>query len=137
MKLEEGIVEIKKECIYEKDVRSKVLTINVMSSHSKKRYEMLTELKINGIKHVSLKHATTEERLAAIHCNEITYFKARHDTLFNVRKRQLIKTKNETKSVEQLIENVQANKADLFLDIEQGSSKFINDIHVFMNPIRK
>ena len=47
MKLEEAIIETKKEHIYEKDVRSKVLTMNVTSSTSKKMDEMLTELKID------------------------------------------------------------------------------------------
>ena len=60
MKFEEGIIEIKKGLIYEKYARSKVLTINVLSSHSKKIDEMLTKLKIDGMKHASLKHATTE-----------------------------------------------------------------------------
>ena len=45
MKLDDGIVEIKKEFICEKDARSKVLSIHVASSHSKKIDEMLKELK--------------------------------------------------------------------------------------------
>ena len=47
-----------------KDVRSKVLSINFTSSHSKKIDEILTELKIDGLMHVSLKHASTEETLS-------------------------------------------------------------------------
>ena len=42
MKLEEGIIEIKKEHICEQDLRFKVLTMNVVSSNSEKVDEMLT-----------------------------------------------------------------------------------------------
>ena len=107
MKLEEGIIEIKKEFIYEKDVRSKVLTINVASSHSKKKVEMLTQLKIYGIRHASLKHASSEERLATMHCDKMKNVKARRETLFNVRKRQLIKTNDENVSVEQAMRKIE------------------------------
>ena len=84
--MEEGIVETKKQCIYEKDARSKVLKVNVMSSHSKKIDEMLTEIKMDGLKHVSLKHSTTEERLSAMYYNEMKNDKARCETLFNLEK---------------------------------------------------
>ena len=75
------------------------------------------------MKHVSFAHATSEERLAAMHCNEMKNAKASYKTLFNVRKRQLIQTKDETKNVEQTIRNVKVNGANLFLGIEQGSGK--------------
>ena len=71
MKLEEGIIEIKKDFIYEKDMRSKVSKINVMSSQSKKIDKMLTELKIGEKKHVCFEHARSEERLAAMHCEKM------------------------------------------------------------------
>ena len=113
-KLEDGVVEIKKEFICEKDARSKVLSIHVASSHSKKIDEMLKELKIDGIRNVSFKRASTEERVAVMHCNEMKNFKARYETLFNVRNRQLIKTNDETISVEQLMRNIKVNEANLF-----------------------
>ena len=47
MKFDEVIVEIKKEFICEKDSGPKLLSIHVMSSHSKQIDEMLTELKID------------------------------------------------------------------------------------------
>ena len=62
---------------------------------------MLTELKIDGIRHVSFKHTTTEDRLAAMHYNEMKNVKARYENLCNVRTRQLIETDEETLSVEQ------------------------------------
>ena len=108
-----------------------------MLSHSKKIDEMLTELKMDGLKHVSLKHATTEERLVAMHCNEMKNVKARRETLFIVRKWQLIKTKDETTSVEQLIRNIKVNGVNLFLVVEQDSGQFVNDVQVVMNPVRK
>ena len=37
MKLEEGVIEIKKECVYKQDVRSKVLTMNAVSSIQRKQ----------------------------------------------------------------------------------------------------
>ena len=43
---------------------------------------------------------TSEELLAAMHFNEMKNVKSRYETLFNAIKRQLIKTKDETKSVE-------------------------------------
>ena len=61
--------------------------------------------------------------------------KARCETLFDVRKRQLIETNDETLSVEQLIRNIKVNEAHLFLGVEQGSCKFTNDVHVVMNPM--
>ena len=57
----EGIVEIKKEFIHEKDVRSKVLSFHVILSHSKKINEMLTELNINLGKTCSNKLQQNEE----------------------------------------------------------------------------
>ena len=56
--------------------------------------------------------------------------KARCETLFDVRKRQLIETNDETLSVEQLIINIKVNKANLFLGIRQGSGQFTNDVHL-------
>ena len=41
---------------------------------------MLIELKIDGVKHVSLKHATTEERRVVMHYDEMKIFKAMHET---------------------------------------------------------
>ena len=95
-----------------------MLNLNAMSSQSKKIDEMLTELKIDGIKCVSFKHATSEEILVAMHCDDIKTLKARHETLFNVRKIQLIKTNDENISVEQAMQNVKENGANLFLGIE-------------------
>ena len=85
MKLEEEIIEIKKQCVYEQDVRSKVLTMNVTSSNSEKVSKMLTEIKINGMRHVSFAHATSEERRVATYCNEMKNVKTRCKTLFDVR----------------------------------------------------
>ena len=67
------------------------------------------------MKCVSFAHTTSEERLAAMHYNEMKNSKARWETLFDVRKRKLIKTKDETKSAEQTIRNVKVNGANLFL----------------------
>ena len=89
------------------------------------------------MKHVSIVHATSEKRLAAMHCNEMKKLKARYETLFNARKRQLIKTKDEMKSAEQTIRNVKANGANLFLGIEQGSGKHSEDVQITMNPMCK
>ena len=72
-----------------------------------------------------------------MHCNEIKNAKARYETLFNVRKRKLIKTKNETMSVEKMIRNVKANGANLFLGIEQGLGKHSEDVQVAIIPMHK
>ena len=137
MKLEEGIIEIKKECIYEKDVRSKVLKMNAKSPNSEKTEEMLTELKMDGMKNASYSHTTSEERLAAMHCNEMQNAKARYRALFDARKKQLTKIKDETMSVEQVIRNVKVNGDNLFLGIQQGSRKHSKDVQVVTNPSRK
>ena len=97
---------------------------------------MLTELKIDRVRHVYFEHKSTEERLAETHCNEMENIKAHYETLFNVRKRKMIKTNDETLSVEQLIRNIKANEAH-FLGIEQGSGKFTYDLHFSINSIRK
>ena len=76
MKWEDGIIEIKKACIYEQDARSKVLTMNVVSCNSEKVDKMLTKIKIDGMKCVSFAHATSEEILADMQCNEIKSIKA-------------------------------------------------------------
>ena len=72
-----------------------------------------------------------------MYCNEMKNVKARCETLFNVRKTQLIETNDETLSVEQLIRNIKVNKDHLFLDVEQGPGKFTNDVHVVINHMRK
>ena len=74
--------------------------MNVMSSNSEKVDKMLTELKIDRMQHASFAHATSEKRLVATHHNEMKNVKSRYETMFNVRKRQLIKSKDEMKSVE-------------------------------------
>ena len=60
-----------------------------MSSHSKKKDEILTEFNVDGIINVSFKYVSTEQILAAMHCNETKSGKARYETLSN-EKRQLI-----------------------------------------------
>ena len=78
-----------------------MLTINAASSQLKKTDEALIELKIDEMKYASFEDATSEERLAATHCDEMKNSKAQHETLINARKRQLIKINNENASVEQ------------------------------------
>ena len=72
-----------------------------------------------------------------MHCDIMKNVKARHETLFNVRKIQLIKTNDENISVEQAIRNIKVNGANLFLGTEQGSGKHSNDVKVAINPMYK
>ena len=114
-----------------------MLTTNVFSSNSEKIDEILTELKIDGMKHVSFARTTSEERLVAMCHNEMKNAKARYEKLFNVRKSKLIKTKDKTKSEEQVVRNSKANGANLFLGIEQESGKYSEDVQVKTNPTSK
>ena len=47
---------------------------------------MLTELKIDGTRCVSFKHASTEDRLEATHCNEMNNVKVRCETFLMLEK---------------------------------------------------
>ena len=67
MKLDDGIVETKREFVHEKGSRSKVLSTRIESFQWKKIKEIFKELKIDGVRRVSFERASTEERLSAMH----------------------------------------------------------------------
>ena len=52
-------------------------------------------------------------------------------------KGKLIKMNDENMSVEQAIRSVKVNGANLFLGIEQGSDKHVNDVQVATKNMRK
>ena len=82
MDINKGLIEVRKENTYERNMKSKVLVVYCVETYANNLDESLMELVNPIIKYVSYKHTTSEEHLASIHINECKNIKTRYEMLF-------------------------------------------------------
>ena len=82
---EEGSIDVKKQFTYDKGSRSKVLVIYAIESEAREVDEMSCVMKSPRCKHVSYRQTTAQDRLAAMHNNEMKNRNGKCKTLENVK----------------------------------------------------
>ena len=78
-------------------MRSKMIVIYTIKKEAQEIDLHLTKIKMPTFQYFSFKHSLSEERIAAIHTNELINVKARYETLFNVNLELNMKYKNNKK----------------------------------------
>ena len=136
LKIDKGIIDVKKKYTYDKGYRSKVLVINVIESKAKEVNEMLCLLKSPRFKYISYKNTSPQERLQAMFHNDKNNEKGRYEILENVNLNDEIETKmkGEMQVLEQVLMTVKKGGNFLFLAAEQGDGKYKNRVIVVLNP---
>ena len=83
LKLSEGIIDVKKEFTFERNIKSKVLAVYAIKSKASEINEEFSKLINTRCQFISCRKTSSEERLASMHHNEMTNLKARHESLCN------------------------------------------------------
>ena len=135
MNLEEEIIDIKKRFTYEKNTRSKVLTVYAIENEAQDVDERLCEIKSLRYTYVSYRNTTSKERLTAMYHNDKKNVKARYETLVNVNlKVEVWDNKNEKYLLlEKVLIEVKSNNDKLFLVVEQGVEKYKKNVNLVVN----
>ena len=81
---EEGAIDVKKQHAYEKGSRSKVLVAHVIETEAREVDEMLCLTQSPRFKHTSCRQTTSQDRLVAMHANEMKNGCRKYETLENV-----------------------------------------------------
>jgi len=132
--LENELIEIKKDLIYERNVKTKALVIYAVEENAAQIEQQLNTSKMQEMKYVSFKTTTSEMRIGAMKANEWINIKSRFETLFNVNKHEIIMKNGIQETLKTCILKQEHNGIKLFLAIETGSGQSENDTHVVINP---
>ena len=136
MNLEDNTIDIKKRFTYERNTRSKVLTVYAIEEEAKEVDEKLCELVSPGYKYVSYRNTSSDERLVAMYHNERKNIKSRYETLYNVNLKDEVwdGERNKYVKLEKVLMEASNNNDQLFLAVEQGAGKYKKDVNVVINP---
>ena len=126
---------MKKEHTYDKGERSKVLTVHAIEREAENIDEKLKRLKSKRHRHSSYKLHSSDERVGAMHCNDVINVKARCETLIDASLNEKIMIENRMQeTLESTLMKVQNGNDNLFLAVEQGVGKYENNVTVIINP---
>ena len=136
MELDGKSIDIKKRFTYERNSRSKVLSVCAVNEEADQIDEKLLKLESPRYKYVSHKKMTSEERLAAMHHNDVKNIKAKYETLCDMNlKEEVWDTKSSRYvTLESMLMTLKHENHPLFLAAEQGAGKFKNNVNVVLNP---
>ena len=136
LKLDDKSIDIKKRFTYERNSRSKVLVIYAVHEDADEIEENLLKMKSPRYKYVSYKKTTSEERLAAMHHNDVRNNKAKFETLYDIKlKDEVWNTENSCyETLESILMKLTNENHPLFLAAEQGAGKFQKNVNVVLNP---
>jgi len=110
------------------------MVVYAMEKEASKIDLQLTSMDIPTFQYLSFKYSSSEERLGAMHANEVINVKARFETLYNVNLEQDMKYQEKTKMLGQVLKEANHNQCPLFLAVENGSGVNKKDVHVVINP---
>ena len=127
------MIEIKKDQIYKKGNKLKVLAVYYINLEAEEINNELLSLKNDSYKYMLYKYTTSNKRLVVIHANEIINVKARYEMLGNIIVNQNMKFINNSYEMNTLLKSIRINKMPLFLAVKQGSSKFESHTHMVIN----
>ena len=90
LQINKELIDIKKEFIYEKGKRSKVLSVYAITSAVKEINEKLCVAKFSRYKYILYKNTNLDTRLASMHTNEMKNIKVRYETIFNTSLKDIV-----------------------------------------------
>ena len=82
--IESKLLETRKQIVYEKNMKSKIIVVYAVEKHVNELDLQLVKMQSTTFQYISFKHSGPEERIAAMHANELINVKARYETLYNV-----------------------------------------------------
>ena len=94
----------------------------------------LVSTKHNGFKCISCKKSNSQQRVAAMHYNDMINIKTRYETLFDVNVEDETKFENKPWKLKDLLLNQKVNDSKLFTAVEQGAGKAFQNVHIMLNP---
>jgi len=114
-----NVIEVKKEYTYDKGKRSKVLVIYAIENVADQIDEQLKNLKSKRYRYLSYKLNTSDERMGAMHYNDVINIKARYETLIgaSLDERILVESRRQ-ETLESKLMTVQDGNDKLFLAVE-------------------
>ena len=136
LKIQEGIIDVRKKWTYENGSRSKVLVVNAIESKADEINESLCSMNSKRYRYISYKKSTTQERMRAMYHNDANNAKGKYEILENVNlDDEVINQENDEKMLlENVLMTVQKGGQFLFLAAEKGEGKFNNGVIVVLNP---
>ena len=127
-------LEMRKQVVYEQNMRSKMIVVYTIEKYINQIDLQLTRMKTTTYQYFSFKHSSPEERIAAMHANELINVKAWYETLYNVKVETSVKYNNEEKSLGTILKEVNHNSCPFFLAVETRSGVNQNNVHIVINP---
>lgn len=125
LELEDNAIDIRKRFAYERNSRSKVLSIWAIQDDALEIDEILSNMNSQRYKYLSCRKTTSEERLAAMHHNDVKNIKAKYETLCDITLKEgawdIEKSAHAT--LESILMKVKHENHPLFLAAEQGAGK--------------
>ena len=91
IEIPERMIEVRKQFVYEKNMRSKMMVVYAVEKEASKIDLQLTSMDTPTFQYLSFKHSSSEEQLGAMHTNEVINVKAHFETLYNVNLEQDVK----------------------------------------------
>ena len=84
IEIPDHLIEIQKQYVYERNMRSKMMVVYAIEKEANQIDLQLTTINTPICQYLSFKYSSAEERIAAIHANEMINIKARYKTLYDV-----------------------------------------------------
>ena len=135
MGLDDQLINVKKRLTCQRNSRSKVLSIYAVQKDAEEIDETLMKMKSPMCKHMSHRKTMAEERLVAMHHNDVRNIKGKDETLHNVNLKDEVWDAENSHFVmlESILMKVTHENHPLFLASEQGAGKFHCDVITVMN----
>jgi len=136
LKTSAKVIDIKKGVTWEKGLKTKALIVYAIEREAKVIDEILIEnVKNMRYRYISYRNSPSQEKMAAMHHNEMANGKAKYETLYNINLKDEVRYDDEQSvTLEKALMDETSNGHNLFLAAEQGSGKFENDVTVIINP---
>ena len=85
---------------------------------------------------MSYKKTASEERLAAMHHNDVKNIKVKYETLHDMNLKEEVWDTNSSRyiTLESILMKLTHKNHPLFLAVEQGAGKFENNVNAVLNP---
>ena len=137
LNLEQGTIEVKKELIYESGAKTKALVVYAVEDQAKEIDANAYAAEKKQFKYVSFKLTPSSYRFASMQMNKWVNAKARYKTLFHSNKYEMVLKDGAQETLQSCILKQKHNDTSLFLAIENGSGKELNNALVVINPAKK
>ena len=134
LQVQENLIDVKKECTYDKGKRSKALAVHATQDCAA-QFDKMLDIKSKRFRYASCKRSTSDSRLAAMHFNEMANRRGRCETLLNASLKEKLTIENEREATfESYLMSLKDGDQKLFIAMEQGAGKYQNDVTVIINP---